>query len=302
MDSPVSFSKLAAEVSTSGDLVLDQKDFDCIAGIVRSTTGISLSTSKRKMVQARLGKHLRTLGYESFSQYCYVLKQSSGVHERQLLIAAITTNVTKFFREQHHFDALRTRVLPPLIERAKRGERLRLWSAGCSTGEEPYSMAMTVLELMPDAAEFDVKILASDLDLNALDVARMGVYTHAALQNVPRHLRHSCFEPRRNAGGVDYAVTHRLRRLVSFKQLNLTWSLPMRGNFDVIFCRNVVIYFDHATKLAVWRALAERLETGSWMFIGHSERIDTALLPMFSAEGITSYRRVQGRERRVAED
>ncbi|WP_111431575.1 protein-glutamate O-methyltransferase CheR [Rhodobacteraceae bacterium DSL-40] len=276
------------------EIRLTPEVFRRIARAVREYAGISLPESKMALVQARLAKRLRALGMTDFAPYCALIEGRSdeALAERQELITAITTNVTRFFREPHHFDMLRTRVLPPLIEHARKGGRVRLWSAGCSTGEEPYSIALTMLDMASDAGRHDIKILATDLDRAVLATANRGIYPERALEAVPATLRKAHFQPRTEGNETGFAVGPAARALISFRQLNLTLPFPMRGSFDVIFCRNVVIYFDAETELSVWKAFSERLPPGGWLFVGHSERINTLALPMFASDGVTSYRRL----------
>lgn len=282
------------------DVRLGEEEFRRIARAVREYAGITLLDSKMALVQARLSKRLRALAMTDFRDYCRLIEGHGepALIERQELITAITTNVTRFFREPHHFDVLRTRVLPPLIARARRGGRVRLWSAGCSTGEEPYTIALTLLECFPEAGRYDVRILATDLDRAVLATASRGIYPARAVELVPDLLRRTHFEPvsaeegGRGAGDRHFAVGPAPRSLISFRQLNLTQPLPMKGYFDVIFCRNVVIYFDAETEYAVWKVFSERMQPGSWLFCGHSERVNTNVLPMFANDGVTSYRRV----------
>lgn len=274
------------------ELRLRRADFVRIARLVGAFAGIALADGKMALVQARLAKRVRALGLGSFEAYAALIEgdDAAALAERQELISAITTNVTRFFREPHHFDTLRTRVLPDLMKAARRGERVRLWSAGCSTGEEPYSLAMTVLEVEPEAARFDVRILASDLDRSVLATAARGVYSESATEAVPAPLRHNLVPTGDGEPGL--AIAPAARALVAFRQLNLTEAWPMRGRFDVILCRNVVIYFDADVERAVWRGFAEKLQPGGWLFVGHSERVNTIDLPMFESEGVSSYRRV----------
>ena len=251
---------------------LGVREFRRVARVVHEVAGIALPDSKMALVQARLTKRLRALGFAGFGEYCALIEEEgeAALVERQELITAITTNVTHFFREPHHFEMLRSRVLPPLIQRAERGGRVRIWSAGCSSGQEPYSIALTVLALAPNIGRHDFRILATDLDRAILAAANRAVYPAAAVQAVPAP-----------------------RALVSFRQLNLTLDWPMKGAFDVIFCRNVVIYFDGETENRVWSRFAQRLAVGGWLFVGHSERVNTLALPMFASDGVTAYRKVQ---------
>jgi len=275
------------------EATIGPKEFRRIAALVREVAGISLSDSKMTLVQARLAKRLRALGLRSFRDYCALVEgtDAAALGERQELVTAITTNVTQFFREPHHFEALRTRALPPLIERAERGGRVRIWSAGCSTGQEPYSIALTLLALAPGIGRLDVRILASDLDRAVLATARRGVYADRAVEAIPPELRPAHFKPVRIDGETAYAVGPAPRALVAFRQLNLTADWPMRGRFDIIFCRNVVIYFDSATETRIWQRFAERLPVGGWLFVGHSERVNTLALPTFASDGVTTYRK-----------
>lgn len=279
---------------SSHEIRLEPEEFRRIAKAVREYAGITLLDSKMALVQARLAKRLRTLGMTGFGPYCQLIESrgEEALHERQELITAITTNVTRFFREPHHFEMLRARVLPPLIERAKKGGRVRIWSAGCSTGEEPYTIALTLLEALPDASNYDIKILASDLDRAVLATASRGIYTERALEAVPAAARRTHFAAVPGEGETSFSIGPSPRALISFRQLNLTLPLPMKGTFDAIFCRNVVIYFDAETELSVWKAFSEKMLSGSWLFVGHSERVNTLALPLFESDGVTSYRRV----------
>lgn len=270
------------------------RDFQRVAAVVRAVAGISLSEGKIALVEARLTKRLRALGLTGYRDYCALIEgdHEAGRAEREELITAITTNVTQFFREPHHFEILRSRVLPPLIDRAERGGRVRIWSAGCSTGQEPYSIALTILGLAPDIGRWDLRILATDLDRAVLATAKRGVYPAASLDAVPAALRRPHFEPVRAGGEMASAIGPAPRALVRFRKLNLTHDWPMRGGFDVIFCRNVVIYFDAENEAAIWRRLAGRLPEGGWLFVGHSERVNTLALPMLASDGVTTYRKI----------
>jgi chemotaxis protein methyltransferase CheR len=206
------------------------------------------------------------------------------------MLSALTTNVTRFFREPHHFEHLSAHVLPPLLESARRGGRVRLWSAACSTGPEPYSMALTVLSLEPNAASLDVRILASDIDPRVVEEGRRGVYPVAALAEAPAALRKRHFA---TIGGDErrgLQASDELRRLVVFRTLNLNGVWPMPGKFHAIFCRNVVIYFDEQTQQTVWSKFAGKLERGGVLYIGHSERVTGPAASRFVSDGVTAYR------------
>jgi chemotaxis protein methyltransferase CheR len=186
----------------------------------------------------------------------------------------------------HHFDALRRSVLPPLIERARGGGRVRLWSAGCSTGQEAFSIAMTLFDLAPDAADLDIRILATDIDPGVITDAQTGLFDVAAAASIPPAIRQRFTD--RVPDGL--RIAQPLRSVIRFRELNLLSPWPMRGHFDVIFCRNVVIYFAPATQAALWPRLAAATGPEGWLFVGHSERVPTGPGSPFSSAGITTYR------------
>jgi len=270
------------------EFVFRSEDFRQIAAMLHADSGIYLSEQKESLVYSRLVKRLRALGLASFKDYCALVADHSGVQERQNMLAALTTNVTRFFREPHHFEYLKETVLPPLLQAAKRGGRVRIWSAGCSKGQEPYSIAMTVLSLMPDAANYDVRILATDIDPNVLQEGRDGLYDKSELEDMPKPERTRFFSPA-NGSTSSFSVSDDMRRLVSFKELNLIGQWPVKGPFNVIFCRNVVIYFNEETQSKIWDRFSSLLVPQGLLCIGHSERLSGAALPRFRPTGTTMY-------------
>jgi chemotaxis protein methyltransferase CheR len=265
------------------------EDFQALRKLVKDITGINLSDQKRELVYGRLARRLRALQLRSFAEYRDVLAQDSG-HEIIQFCNAITTNLTAFFREPHHFDYLRDHVLMPMVNSGS-PRRLRIWSAGCSTGEEPYSLAMTVLECLQDAQRWDVRILATDLDSDVLERGRQGVYGEARLKNVTPERRNRFFTEHRRGDGLFYEVTPELRALIAFKQLNLMHPLPMRGPLDAVFCRNVVIYFDKDTQRELFGRVSQLQRPGDLLFLGHSESL-FKVSEAYSLIGKTVYRRV----------
>ncbi|MEZ5716147.1 MAG: protein-glutamate O-methyltransferase CheR [Paracoccaceae bacterium] len=199
--------------------------------------------------------------------------------------------MTRFFREDHHFQTLETEILPDLIQRVRQGGRARIWSAGCSTGEEPYSIAIRLLEAMPDAGKFDIRILGTDIDRNVVAHARDGQYVNVDETHLPRPLRERYFTRADGPPGA-LQVAPDVRALVSMAELNLLKDWPMKGPFDVIFCRNVVIYFDAETQARLWTRFADILAPGGRLFLGHSERVNTNAEPRLKPGGITQYTRV----------
>jgi len=263
---------------------LSATDFNRIAQMLHSDSGISLHASKTALVYSRLIRRLRTLGLNSFSSYCDLCASAEGATERQAMMAALTTNVTRFFREGHHFTHLRDKVLPDVIRRAKKGESVRLWSAASSTGEEPFSIALTLLQAMPDAAQYDVRILATDIDPVVLERAQAACFTEESVSEIPKPLRARYLE---QAGPGQWVMSEDARKLVAFKRLNLTRSWPLKQQFSAIFCRNVAIYFDAPTQAALWERFAPRLAADGFLYIGHSEHIASE---QFEAVGQTTYR------------
>lgn len=263
-------------------------DFRAIAAMIHADAGIHLPDSKASLVYSRLVKRLRTLNLESFSDYCELLSGDAGAQERAEMLSALTTNVTRFFRERHHFEHLERDVLPELMARARAGGKVRLWSAACSSGQEAYSIALSILSVDPQAPRRDVKVLATDIDPRVVEQGRAGIYRPAALVDVPEDLRARRFSAQSGGG---FAVDDDLRALVSFRVLNLNGHWPMRGAFDVIFCRNVAIYFDEPTQRALWSRFAGQMEPGGWLYIGHSERVSGAAAAAFVSSGVTAYRR-----------
>lgn len=282
----------AAPALASGEYAFTPQDFDRIAAMLRADAGIALTEGKAALVYSRLVKRVRSLGLSDFSAYCAMLERDPGGAERRAMLASLTTNVTRFLREPHHFEQIARDVLPPLVEAARRGERVRLWSAGCSSGEEPYTLALSVLAVMPDAASHDLRILATDIDPVVLEAARRATYPEEALAPVAPQLRTRFFEP---AGGGQLRAGPALRDLVAFRELNLNApSWPMRQRYAAILCRNVAIYFDEATQIRLWARFAEVATPGGWLFIGHSERIVGPATARWRSAGLTSYRLTGG--------
>ena len=267
------------------------EDFISIATTLYEEAGIHLPKSKSTLVYARIAKRLRQLGLESFNQYCTLVASDAGAEERAAMISALTTNVTKFFREAHHFEHLKTKLLPRLIESARKGNPVRIWSAGCSSGQEPYSIALTLLSLLPDARSFDIKILATDINSNVLATARAGQYPADVVEDVPRALRDHWMDPVSSTGGKQYELDDAAKGLISFKELNLMQRWPMSGPFDAIFCRNVVIYFDESTQFKIWTRMNDLLASGSFLYLGHSERLNGPAAQDFTLDGVTTYRK-----------
>ena len=268
--------------SDASILALSEQHFRRIADFAAREAGIAIPDTKKSLVQSRIGRRMRALGLTDYDAYLGRLDSEPG--ERRELVSALTTNVSHFYRERHHFDTVREEVL------LKAGDgRIRLWSAGCSNGQEPYTLAMEVLKSIPDAAKRDILILASDIDRAVLARAAKGIYSLAEVEGVPVADRARFF-----TAGDDgtYVVKPELRSLVRFRHLNLNAEWPMQGTFDAILCRNVVIYFSDETQQALWPRFRERLAPDGLLMLGHSERIHPLAESGFKSSGVTTYRRL----------
>lgn len=263
----------------------DDLELATIARILYDHAGIVIAPGKGSMVQSRLGKRLRALGLTSYRSYIELISSASGKEERRAMISALTTNVTQFFRENHHFETLRNAALPPLLERARAGGKVRIWSAGSSNGQEAFTIAMVLADMAPDLARLDIRILATDIDSQMIARGRAALYDANTLSSIPPALQR--FVEVTPAG---VQMTEPLRALISFRELNLHETWPMKGPFDIIFCRNVVIYFDPEAQKRLWQRFESVLAPGGWLFVGHSERVPLDPPCQLSTAGITSYR------------
>jgi chemotaxis protein methyltransferase CheR len=288
--------RLQMDIAEGREFAFTADDFRQIADLVHTNTGIRMPEYKSAMVYSRLAKRLRALGLDSFREYCRLVLHNQGVDERQRMLAALTTNMTSFFREPHHFQHLKQTLLPPLLDAARRGDRVRLWSAGCSSGEEPYSIALTVLSLLPEASQLDVKILASDINPDVIEKGRKGIYPERTLASVAADLKRRWFAPAAAMDGEPaLAASEELRSLIAFRELNLVGEWPMRGSFHAIFCRNVVIYFEETTRDRIWGRFVPLLTAKGCLYIGHSERLGASVASQFAQEEFTTYRVIGGR-------
>ena len=261
-------------------------DFHVIADLAMRDFGLHLTLAKRDLVYSRLLKRLRVLGFDAFADYCGVLTGPDGEAERQAMLSALTTNVTHFFREDHHFKLMRDVALPPLIKAARAGERVRLWSTGCSAGQEPYSLAFTVLSLCPEVAKLNLRILATDVDTEILFKAEAGTYAEDERRAIPQAM-HKFIEPAPEGFRIGPAA----RELITFGRLNLIENWPISGPFQVIFCRNVAIYFDKPTQAKLWARFGALLAPNGYLCIGHSERVAGPAEALFRGVGVTTYQR-----------
>lgn len=269
---------------------LTKEQFKTISRIAYTESGLVLDTSKKSMISSRLDKRIRTLKLESLESYFRLLESSKASKELPHLLSALTTNVTRFFRESHHFETLRTQIIPELHSRAEKGKCIRIWSAGCSSGQELYSIAMVLNEGIPNLHRYDIRLLGTDINDDVITTAIRGNYSKTQLSGLPKTYLKTYFET--NEGATEYRIKPDLKNQVTFKKLNLIERWPMKCRYDLIFCRNVVIYFDEVTRNQLWERTEKIMNPGAWMFLGHSERIEDPELYKLKACGVTSYRKL----------
>lgn len=257
------------------DIVLREQDFLRISEIVYKHCGINLHDGKKELVRSRLAKRMRGLGIYSFPDYIdYAVADQSG-KEFSAMIDSISTNLTSFFRENQHFEYLKNVFLPSMMAEKRSSGRLRLrgWSAGCSSGEEPYSIAITLLDAVEGKGNWDVKILATDVSTRILERAKGGVYDAERIAPLNGQQKNRYLTPLKVDGEKRYEVNQNLRKVITFGYLNLMEPWPFKGPLDFIFCRNVMIYFDKPTQERLVNRYYDVLRSGGLLFTGHSESL-----------------------------
>lgn len=267
---------------------LGDTEFEYFRNVVYRESGIRLTDLKKALVQARLTKRIRQLKMSGFEEYCEYVKQHYH-DELENLINCITTNKTDFFRENRHFEFMKDHLIPMWLEKKKR--RIRIWSAGCSTGEEPYSIAITMREHFPNIDGADVRILATDIDTDVLNKAQRGIYSAETIADVPLPLAKKYFLRGTGDNEGFFKMKDAVKRMISFRKLNLLDdSYPMKGRFDLIFCRNVIIYFDKETQRKLFDKMCDYLADDGFLFVGHSETL-TGLTSRFVLVANSIYRK-----------
>jgi len=273
MNRPASSNPFALAQPAMADVTLTRDDMKFIATLVYEQAGIVIREHKEAMTRGRLARRVKALGMNSVAEYCAFLKTPQAAGELPELINAVTTNHTAFFRERHHFDHLRKDVMPRLLqERSGRRGRIRIWSAACSSGEEPYSIAASCRDVMGPRSDVDFKILATDIDTDILTRAEAGIYPAELFERLPGDVK-PLLKLEGGAGRNEARIVEELRRMIAFKRLNLIEKWPMSGPFDVIFCRNVFIYFDTQTKASILDRFVALLAPGGFLYLGHSESL-----------------------------
>jgi chemotaxis protein methyltransferase CheR len=277
-------------IQSRGAAVLGDGQFDQLCKLIYEHTGIKLTQAKRELVSRRFLPRLKSLGLQDFDDYLALIR-SGDEAELVEFGNAITTNLTSFFRENHHFEFLKKDHLAILAQRNKLTKRLRIWSAGCSTGPEPYSIAMVLHEAMPGLNSWDAKILATDLDTACLAKAAAGLYSEKTVEGISTGRQQRWFDRVQQGDEVMMQAKECLQSLVRFNQLNLLGPFPFAGKFDVIFCRNVFIYFDKPTQQEIVRKFADHQREGDLLIIGHSENLHS-IATKYELVGQTIYRRM----------
>lgn len=263
-------------------------DFNFLRHLSNERTGIVVTDDKFDMFYSRLSRRVRNLGLKSFSEYCDLLKREKADNEVLELINAITTNLTAFFRENHHFEYLSATVIPDLLNRNAATCKISIWSAGCSTGEEPYSISITLNESLPSG--WNANILATDIDSNVLSKAAQGIYPLERITGIQKSRLNRWFQRGKGSRDGLARLKPEVKRLIEFRQLNLMEQWRLDEPVDFIFCRNVIIYFDNQTKTKLVNRYADTLKVGGYLFVGHSESLHK-LTDRFKLIGKTIYQK-----------
>jgi chemotaxis protein methyltransferase CheR len=261
---------------------LSTRDFTRLCSLVYEQAGIRLGPDKKTMLEVRIKRRLKALDLDSYAHYCDYLFGRDGLNcELVPLIDVVTTNKTDFFREPKHFDFLVEKTLPEFAARENGGRPLLIWSAGCSTGEEPYTLAMVLSEYALSHPGFRFRLLATDISTHVLAKAELGIYTSDMVSPIPASMKRRYLMGSREPGVDKVRIVPELRRLIEFRRLNfMDADYGIEEKADAIFCRNVIIYFDRPTQQSVLRKLSKHLTPGGYMFVGHAETLHDMDLPL----------------------
>lgn len=267
---------------TSREETISNADFGRLRSLIYEECGINLSVEKKTMLELRIKRRLRTLNLTSFPEYCSYLFGKEGRREEMVhFLDVVTTNKTDFFREPDHFDYLVQRALPELLRRHGGDHQVTVWSAGCSSGEEPYTLAMVMSEFAGAHPGFRFRVLATDISTTVLSKAKLGVYSEDVVRPIPVDLRYRYFMRSKDRNSNLVRVVPELRELIEFRRLNfMDTQYPLREKVDIVFCRNVIIYFDRQTQEQTLRRITEHLVPGGFAFVGHSETLHGMDLPL----------------------
>lgn len=268
------------------NLDLSESDFQQISDIIDQACGIVLSEGKKGLVKSRLQKRIRELGLQTYADYIALVRSEHGADEMSELVSAISTNVTSFNREEHHFSHFEAAVIPKLVKMISNGETIRIWSAGCSNGSEPFTVACRLAEAISTVNRKNCKILATDIDKYSLATGNSGLYSADMVTKMPSETIGRWFTEQDG----NFQISRKLQELVSFKYLNLIQPWPITKQYDAIFCRNVMIYFSEAIQESLFQKFSKHLKPGAFLYIGHSERVVGPAAHHFKPVGATTYR------------
>ncbi|MEL7311419.1 MAG: protein-glutamate O-methyltransferase CheR [Pseudomonadota bacterium] len=271
--------------------LLTDKQFEYVMELIYQLTGIAMTAAKRLLVERRIMSRMEALKLGSFEDYAALLKRGDPT-EVELFTNAVTTNLTSFFRENHHFEFMRDTFIPEVVRRERNGaKRIRMWSAGCSTGEEPYSIAITLREVIRDIDKWDTKVLCTDIDSEVLEKCQRGVYNLDRVDGIDAGRVKQWFQMGSGELNGKVKVKPSLQELLVFRKLNLMQPWPIKNQFDLIFCRNVMIYFDKPTQAKLVERFSQHLIKGGYLIVGHSESL-VRNTSDFELLGRTIYRKV----------
>jgi chemotaxis protein methyltransferase CheR len=260
---------------------MDNKIFERFSEFIQAELGIKMPSSKKTLLEARLQKRLRELGMSTHEEYCEYLFSPHGMDEELVkLVDVVTTNTTDFFREPKHFDILTSKVLPELVAKRGNARRVNIWSAGCSSGEEPYTLAMVLSEFSRQSTCFNFGILATDISTQVLRMAVRAIYPESKIGPIPEEYRKRYLLRSKDRERRLVRVAPEARNHVRFRRLNFMEEFSFEDHLDIIFCRNVVIYFDRQTQETLFSRFCRKLSVGGYLFIGHSESLAGMSLPL----------------------
>jgi chemotaxis protein methyltransferase CheR len=277
---------------------LSSRDLNRVCRLIYEQSGITLGAEKKIMLEGRLKRRVTSLQLSSYKEYCDYLFEGNGhdVEEMVHLIDAVSTNKTDFFREKTHFEFLVARALPELTAGDRNGREIMIWSAGCSTGEEPYTLAIVLSEYRLSHPAFRFRILATDISTTVLHKAEQGVFSAEVVRPVPANLQRKYFMRSRNRESNLLRVIPELREMIEFRRLNLMEEFGLSELADAIFCRNVIIYFDRPTQERLFHKFSSQLVEGGYMFVGHSESLHHMDVPLVPVDPAV-YRKADGQSR-----
>jgi len=274
--------KCPVQIMSAYDESISNRDFVRLCELIYEVAGIQLGSQKKTMLEVRIKRRLKALNLDSYKQYCEYLFGQKGMKDEIVhFIDVVTTNKTDFFREPSHFDFLAQKALPEITARCTNGRPFLIWSAGCSTGEEPYTIAIVLSEYAQAHPGFRFRIMASDISTTVLEKAQMAVYSEEMVNPIPALLKRKYFMRSRDPGSPRFRVVPELRQMVEFRRLNfMDADYGIAEKPDAIFCRNVIIYFDRPTQERILNKLANCLVPGGYMYVGHAETLHDMRLPL----------------------